>query len=57
VASGPWTAAVYDRAQLAPGAVIDGPAIVEQADTTTLIEPGWRGEIARDGSLVLTRTG
>jgi N-methylhydantoinase A/oxoprolinase/acetone carboxylase beta subunit len=57
VASGPCIAAVYDRALLAPGGVLDGPAIVEQADTTTLIEPGWRGEVARDASLVLTRTG
>jgi N-methylhydantoinase A/oxoprolinase/acetone carboxylase beta subunit len=56
VASGACTAAVWDRAKLASGAALPGPAIVEQADTTTLIEPGWRGEIAADGSLVITRS-
>jgi N-methylhydantoinase A/oxoprolinase/acetone carboxylase beta subunit len=55
VASGACTASVWDRSRLAPGAVLPGPAIVEQADTTTLIEPGWRGEIAADGSLVITK--
>jgi N-methylhydantoinase A len=33
--------------------VLRGPAIVEQADTTTLLEPGWRGTVAADGSLLL----
>ncbi len=31
------TAAVYDRAALAAGQVVDGPAVVEQLDTTTLL--------------------
>jgi N-methylhydantoinase A len=49
------TAAVYDRTALAAGAVIAGPAIVEQADTTTLIERGWQGTVAANGTLLLTR--
>ncbi|MBA2962283.1 MULTISPECIES: hydantoinase/oxoprolinase family protein [Ramlibacter] len=49
-------AAVFDRDGLAPGDVIDGPAIVEQADTTTLVEPGWRVSVAPDESLIARKT-
>ncbi|WGF87843.1 hydantoinase/oxoprolinase family protein [Marinivivus vitaminiproducens] len=47
-------ATVYDRAFMPAGMTFEGPAIVEQADTTTVVEPGWRGEVAADGNLVLT---
>jgi N-methylhydantoinase A len=33
---------IYRRAQLPPGATLTGPAIVEQLDTTIVIEPGDR---------------
>jgi N-methylhydantoinase A len=36
---------IFGREQLAPGTVIDGPAIIEQADTTTVIEPGMRARV------------
>jgi N-methylhydantoinase A len=48
------TAAVYDREQLVPGHVFEGPAVVEQTDTTTLVPPGWRGAVDPDGNLVVT---
>ena len=48
-------AAVYDRAGLEPGAMFDGPAIVKQADTTTLLLPGWRARLDALGNLVLDR--
>src|SRR5262249_44383230 len=35
-------AAVYDRYALAPGDVIDGPAIVEEREATTVVPPGDR---------------
>ncbi len=39
--SGRWLdTAVYDRSTLHPGQEFDGPAIVEQLDSTTLIGPG-----------------
>ena len=38
---------VYDRSTMATGLAIRGPAIVEQPDTTTLIEPGWRATVRR----------
>jgi N-methylhydantoinase A len=47
-------AAVYARERLAPGTEFDGPAIVEQADTTTVVEPGWRARVDAHRSLVLT---
>ena len=45
---------VYDRSAMAIGLEIRGPAIVEQPDTTTLIEPGWRATVVADGSLIIT---
>jgi N-methylhydantoinase A len=45
---------VYDRSRLKPGARLDGPAIVEQTDTTTVIEPGWQAHVDPSGSLILS---
>jgi N-methylhydantoinase A len=47
-------ALVYARADLGLGAVIHGPAIVEQQDTTLLLLPGWRAEADRLGTLHMT---
>ncbi len=47
--------AIYDRLTLPVGAQIDGPAILEQLDTTVLIEPGLRGEVDRFGNTIITR--
>ncbi|MFN3937692.1 MAG: hydantoinase/oxoprolinase family protein [Gemmobacter sp.] len=47
---------VFDRAALAAGATFDGPAIVTQLDTTTLVAPGWRAEVHPAGALLLERT-
>jgi N-methylhydantoinase A len=54
-ASGPLEASVFDRAQLGVGDRITGPAIVVQLDATTLLSPGWSGEVLADGSLMLRR--
>lgn len=48
----PVEARVYDRARMRPGETIQGPAIIEQDDTTTWVPPGWRGE-TRDTLLVI----
>lgn len=45
---------VYDRAKLPEGAVIEGPAIVEQMDTTLVIEPGDRAAPDAEGNLIVT---
>jgi N-methylhydantoinase A/oxoprolinase/acetone carboxylase beta subunit len=49
-------ATVYDRDGLAPGEVVQGPAIIEQSDTTTLVEPGWRAEVAQNGVLLMRKS-
>ena len=46
---------VYDREQLAPGAAVDGPAIVTEATGTTVVEPGWRAEMDTRRNLILKR--
>lgn len=46
-------AKVFDRAAMAARFTFHGPAIVEQKDTTTLVEPGWRGSIDGAGNLIL----
>jgi N-methylhydantoinase A len=51
----PVQAAIYLREAMPPGMNFAGPAIVEQADTTTLVEPGWHGTVLRNGNLLLTR--
>ena len=44
--SGKWRkTSIYDRSALQPGAVIKGPAVVEQKDSTTLLLPGDIGRI------------
>ncbi|MFL5253790.1 MAG: hydantoinase/oxoprolinase family protein [Rhodopila sp.] len=48
--------AVYDRAALAPGVTIAGPAIVAEDETSTLISPGWMATVSAPGYLDLTRT-
>jgi N-methylhydantoinase A/oxoprolinase/acetone carboxylase beta subunit len=51
----PVTAAIFERNALAVGTEIAGPAVIEQADTTTLIEPGWRARVLPDGTLLIER--
>jgi N-methylhydantoinase A len=50
-------AALYERDGLAVGAVVEGPAIVEQFDATTVIPPGWRGRVDRRRNLVMEKDG
>jgi N-methylhydantoinase A len=45
----------YRRDALTPGTRLDGPAIITQLDTTTLIAPGWVGTIDAAGNLMLER--
>jgi N-methylhydantoinase A len=45
--------AIYDRAQLVPGHVFTGPAIVEQVDTTAVIEPDMRARVDVFGNILI----
>ncbi len=47
--------AVFDRVDLAPGAMLRGPAIVAEAETSTLVGPGWTARVNGFGYLELTR--
>jgi N-methylhydantoinase A len=44
---------VYSREKLPLDAVIEGPAILEQLDATTVIEPGDRATSDTDGNIVI----
>ncbi|MEA2947260.1 MAG: N-methylhydantoinase, partial [Alphaproteobacteria bacterium] len=44
---------IWARLDLPAGAVIEGPAILEQSDATTVIEPGLCGRIDPMGNLVV----
>ncbi|HXG35399.1 MAG TPA: hydantoinase/oxoprolinase family protein, partial [Dehalococcoidia bacterium] len=45
--------AIYERSLLKAGNRLDGPAIVVQMDSTTVIPPGWRASVDCYGNLVL----
>ncbi len=47
--------AIYDRGKLRAGNELAGPAIIEQYDSTTVLNPGWRGRLDHWGTLVLTK--
>ncbi|QND57803.1 hydantoinase/oxoprolinase family protein [Mesorhizobium huakuii] len=44
---------VYAREKLPLDAVIDGPAILEQMDATTVLEPGDRARSDADGNIII----
>ncbi|MFY7915477.1 MAG: hydantoinase/oxoprolinase family protein, partial [Rubrivivax sp.] len=48
-------AALFEREALAPGAAVDGPAIVTDRNATTVVEPGWRAVRTAEGALELRR--
>lgn len=54
---GQWiTTPLLDRASLAAGTTVDGPAILNQFDTTTYIRPGQQATVDAHGFLHLRRT-
>jgi N-methylhydantoinase A len=48
---------IYARERLPLDAVIDGPAILEQMDCTTVLQPGDRAGSDADGNIVIEVTG
>ncbi|MEQ8165654.1 MAG: hypothetical protein RIC93_06215 [Alphaproteobacteria bacterium] len=47
------TTPVYDRAKLAPGNRIEGPAVVIQLDSTSLVQPGFHATVDEYFNLVI----
>jgi N-methylhydantoinase A len=48
-------ARVLNREALPAGFSFSGPAIVQQSDTTTLVEPGWEGVVDSASNIILSR--
>jgi N-methylhydantoinase A/oxoprolinase/acetone carboxylase beta subunit len=55
LATGSVKAAIWHRSAITPDTIVSGPAIVEQADTTTLVEPGWTARCTKGDALLLER--
>ena len=51
----PLPTPIYKRSNFSVGQLFEGPAIVEQADTTTVVHPGWSVEVLQHGNLKLVR--
>jgi N-methylhydantoinase A len=51
----PLPTAIVWRETLGDGAILSGPAIVVQMDTTTVINPGWLARVDAAGNLLLER--
>jgi len=45
---------IYDRSKLQPGASLDGPAIVTEFDSTTVVLPGHRAEVDVNFNILIT---
>ena len=56
LAGEPLTVPLYDRADLPAGWSAAGPALVIDAVSTTVVEPGWTVAVDELGNLILTRT-
>jgi N-methylhydantoinase A len=52
---GPRDTPIFDRSTLAPGAVIEGPAVIDQFDATTLVFPGDRATVDAALNILINR--
>ena len=57
VAGGWQETAVYSRLELPVGAMVEGPAVLEQPDATTLLDPGLFARVDDLGNLIIERGG
>jgi 5-oxoprolinase (ATP-hydrolysing) len=46
---------VFIRNQLDPGTGIDGPALIQDAGATIVVDPGWFGVVQPNHTIILTR--
>ncbi|PZC50444.1 MAG: N-methylhydantoinase A [Chloroflexi bacterium] len=51
---GSLACSIYDRVKLLGSNVIDGPAVIEQLDATTVINPGYVGRVDDYGNIYIT---
>jgi N-methylhydantoinase A len=45
---------VFERANLAPGTALEGPALIVEEDTSTYVSPSFDVAVDAGGALVLT---
>jgi 5-oxoprolinase (ATP-hydrolysing) len=46
---------VYDRTELLAGDTLRGPALIREANATTVVEPGWQARVTHLDHMILTR--
>ena len=57
-ARGAWVSApIYDRRTLPAGFIIDGPGLISERRSVTVVEPGWRATVDDAGATVLRAVG
>ncbi|MFJ2915216.1 hydantoinase B/oxoprolinase family protein [Streptomyces sp. NPDC087228] len=55
-AEGRWQdTPLHRREELHPADTVTGPAVIAEADATTVVDPGWQAALAATGHLLLTR--
>jgi len=47
---------LHQRSALAPGRTLTGPAIIIDALSTTIVEPGWNATVEQEGTLKLSKS-
>ncbi|MGD9537196.1 MAG: hydantoinase B/oxoprolinase family protein [Alphaproteobacteria bacterium] len=47
---------IYSRDGLEPGDTLQGPAIIIEPNSTTVVEPDWQAEVTAHNHLILSRT-
>jgi N-methylhydantoinase A len=47
---------IYDRSKLQPGAALDGPAVVTEFDSTTVVLPGYRAVVDVNFNILINPT-
>ena len=52
---GKYGTSVYRREELGRRVVLQGPAIVEEVESTTVLPPGWVLQVDDTGNLILIR--
>jgi len=56
IRGGEWQAAsLRRRSQLCAGETVDGPAVIVEANATTVVDPGWRATMSPQRDLILHR--
>jgi len=46
---------LYDRVAMRPGSRVDGPAVIMDANATTVVEPGWAAQINKFDQMIINR--